>query len=119
VDPVVLALELHDLLAAGVAAGDAHGVHRRLGARYREAGPLDPAGDLAEELGRADLVFAGEAEAHPPAHPLVDVIVDPIVGVPEDHRAIAHAEIDELVAIDVPDSPAFAAIDVDRVLSPR
>ena len=46
VDAVVLALELHDLLAAGVGPGDAHRVHRRLGARHGHARLVDPAGEL-------------------------------------------------------------------------
>ena len=36
---VVAALELEDLLAAGVATRDADGVHRRLGARSSRSGP--------------------------------------------------------------------------------
>ena len=89
VDAVVLALELHDLLAAGVRPGDAHRVHRRLGARHRHARLLDPAGQLADELHRPDLVLGREAEADAAAHPLVDVVVDPRVAVAEDHRAVA------------------------------
>ena len=118
VDAVVLALELHDLVAAGVAAGDAHRVHRGLGAGHRQARLLDPAGDLADELGGPDLVLAREAEAHAPAHPLVDMVVDPVVTVAQDHRAVAHPQVDELVAVDVPDPAALATVDVDRVLAP-
>ena len=47
VDAVVLALELHDLLAAGVRPGDAHRVHRRLGAGHGHPRLVDPAGELA------------------------------------------------------------------------
>ena len=119
VDAVVLALELHDLLAAGVGAGDAHRVHRRLGARHGQARHVDPAGQLADELDRPDLVLARQAEADAAAHPLVDVVVDPRVAVPEDDRPIAHPQVDVLVAVVVPDQPALAAIDVDRVLAPR
>ena len=54
----------------------------------------------------------------PQAHPLVDVVVDAIVAVPEDHRAVAHAQVDVLVAVHVPDLAALAAVDVDRVLAP-
>ena len=77
VDAVVLALELHDLLAAGVGPGDAHRVHRRLGAGHRHARLVDPAGQLADELHRPDLVLGRQAEADALAHPLVDVVVDP------------------------------------------
>ena len=79
---------------------------------------LDPAGQLADELHRPDLVLAREAEADAAAHPLVDVVVDPRVAVAEDHRAVAHAQVDVLVAVDVPDQAALAAVDVDRVLAP-
>ena len=81
VDAVVLALELHDLGAAGVAAGDAHRVHRRLGAGHGHPGLADPAGHLLDELHRLDLVLRGEGEADAAAHPLVDVVVDPRVAV--------------------------------------
>ena len=118
VDAVVLALELHDLRAAGEAARDPHRVHRALGPRDGHPDLLDPAGQLLDELSGQDLVLAGEAEADAPPHPLVDVIVDPLVGVAEDDRAVAHPEVDELVAVEVPDVPALAPIDVDRVLAP-
>ena len=118
VDAVVLALELHDLVAARVGAGDAHRVHRRLGAGHGHPGLVDPAGQLLDELDRADLVLARQREADALAHPLVDVVVDPLVVVAEDDRAVAQAQVDELVAVEVPDRPALAAIDVDRVVAP-
>src|SRR4029079_920788 len=49
---------------------------------------------------------------------LVDVVVDPRVVVPQDHRAVAEAEIDVLVAIGIPDEAALATIDVDRAVTP-
>ena len=54
----------------------------------------------------------------PLAHALVDVVVDPLVAVAEDHRAVAHPQVDELVAVDVPDLAALAAIDIDRAFAP-
>ena len=119
VDPVVLTLELHDLVAPGVRPRHAHRVHRRLGAGHRHARLVDPAGQLAQELDRADLVLGRERERHALAHALVDVVVDARVAVAEDHRAIAHAQVDVLVAVDVPDETALAAVDVDGVLAPR
>ena len=71
-----------------------------------------------DELDRPDLVLARQREADALAHPLVDVVVDPLVAVAEDHRPVAHPQVDVLVAVDVPDPPALAAIDVDRVLAP-
>ena len=118
VDAVVLALELHDLVAARVGPRDAHGVHRRLGAGDGHAGHVDPAGQLAEELHRPDLVLGGQREADAAAHPLVDVVVDAVVAVTEDDRPVAHPQVDVLVAVQVPDAAALAAVDVDRVLAP-
>ncbi len=118
VDAVVLALELHDLAAAGVGPGDAHRVHRRLGPRDRHPGLADPARHRLDELHGLDLVLGGQREAHAAAHPEVDVVVDPVVGVAEDDRAVAHPEVDVLVAVDVPDATALAAFDVDRVVAP-
>ncbi len=118
VDAVVLALELHDLVATGEGPRDAHRVHRRLGARDRHPDLVDPAGQLLDELHGLDLVLRGEREADALAHPLVDVIVDPLVVVAEDDRAVAHPQVDVLVAVDVPDATALAAVDVDGVLAP-
>ena len=118
VDAVVLALELHDLVATRERARDAHRVHRRLGAGHGHPGLRDPRVELLDELHRPDLVLAREREADPQAHPLVDVVVDALVAVAQDHRAVAHAQVDELVAVDVPDAAALAAVDVDRVLAP-
>ena len=118
VDAVVLALELHDLVAAGVGPRDAHRVHRRLGAGHGHPGLVDPAGQLLDQLHRPDLVLRGEREADALAHPLVDVVVDPLVAVTEDDRAVAHPQVDVLVAVHVPDHAALATVDVDRVLAP-
>ena len=119
VDAVVLALELHDALAPGERAGEAHGMHRRLRAGHGHARHVDPAGELAHELDRADLVLTREAEAHALAHALVDVVVDARVAVSQDDRPIAHPKVDELVAVGIPDDATLAAIDVDRALAPR
>ena len=118
VDAVVLALELDDLLAAGVGPGDPHQVHRGFGARDGHPGHLDPAGDLADQLTGPDLILAGQREADAQAHPLVDVVVDARVGVAEHDRPVAEAQVDVLVAVHVPDPAALAPIDVDRVLAP-
>src|SRR6185295_17135251 len=118
VDAVVLALELHDLGAAGIGASDAHRVHRRLGAGHGHPRLADPAGHLLDQLHRLDLVLRGKGEADAPAHPLVDVVVDARVAVTEDHRAVAQAQVDVLVAVHVPDPAALAAVDVHGVVAP-
>ena len=119
VDAVVLAFELHDLVAAGVGTGDAHRVHGGLGAGHGHADLVHPAGQLLDQLHGADLVLAGQREADAAAHPLVDVVVDALVAVAEDDRAVAHPQVHEPVAVEVPDLATLAAIDVDRVLAPR
>ena len=118
VDAVVLALELDDKVPARVAPGHADGVHRGLGARHRQAHQVAER-HLAHELGRDDLVLRGQAEAHAAAHALVDMVVHARVGMAQDDRAVAHPQVDVLVPVDVPDDPASAPVDVDRVLAPR
>ena len=117
VHAVVLAFELHDLVAPGEGARHADGVHGRVGAGGGHAGHVAER-ELADQLGRGDLVLAGEAEADAAAHALVDVVVHAGVAVAEDHRAVAHAQVHELVAVQVPDQPALATVDVDGVLVP-
>ena len=70
------------------------------------------------QLARADLVLAGQAEADAQPHPLVDGVVDARVAVAQDGRPVAHAEVDVLVVVDVPDPAALAARDVDGVGAP-
>ena len=118
-DAVVLALELHDLVAARVGAGDTHRVHRGFGAGHGHPDLVDPAGQLLDQLHRADLVLARQREADAAAHPLVHVVVDALVAVAEDDRPVAHPQIDEPIAVEVPDLAALAPIHVDRVLAPR
>ena len=60
----------------------------------------------------------GEAEAHAPAHPLRDVVIHARVPVAQQGGAVAHAQVDVLVPVQVPDPGALAPIDVDRLLSP-
>ena len=118
VHAVVLALELHDLVAAGVGPGDPHRVHRGVGAGRRHACHLDPAGQLAQELHGPDLVLRGQGEADAATHALADVVVDAVVGMPEEDGPIAHPQVDVLVAVEIPDAAALAAIDVDRAVAP-
>src|ERR1019366_3934595 len=117
-DPVVLAFELDDLRPAGVAPGDPHQVHRGLGARHGHPGHLDPASDLGDQLAGPDLVLARQREADATAHPLIDVVVDPRVGVTQDHRPVAHPEVDELVVVKIPNPATLAPINVDGILAP-
>src|SRR4029077_274179 len=97
---------------------DAHRVHRGLCTGDRHPDLVDPARQFLDELHGRDLVLRGQREADTLAHPLVDVVVDAVVAVAEDDRPVAHAQVDVLVAIDVPHAAALAPIDVDRVVAP-
>ena len=83
---VVAPGELHDLVAAGVATGEAHGGHRRLGARADQPHLVDGGDEAADRLGHLDLALGGRSIGRPggggPAH-RVD---QGRVGVAEDRR---------------------------------
>ncbi len=117
VDAVVLPLELHDPVAAGEAACDPDGVHRRFRARHGHACHVAER-HLADELRDRDLVLAGEAEADPTTHPVIDMLVDAGIPVTQDRGTVAHAQVDELGTVEVPDQAALATVDVDGVLAP-
>ncbi len=114
VHAVVLALELDDAVTPRERPRHAHGMHRGLGARDGQAGHLAE-GHLGDQLAGLDLVLARQAEADASREPLDDVRIDALIRVPEDGRAVAHAQVDELVAVQVPDAGALATVDVDRV----
>ncbi len=65
---VVPALELHDLVASGEAAGDPDGVHRDLGPRVAEADEVHPEA-AADLLGGDRGLLRGEGEDRAPARP--------------------------------------------------
>ncbi len=112
---VVAADELDDLLAAGEPAGDAHGAHRRLGARVDHAHELDRRHGLADQARQLDLELGGRAVARAAVHLLLETADD--LGVPpaQDHRAPGRDEVDELVAVGVPDVGAVGARDEQGV----
>ncbi len=111
---VVRAEHLDDGLAAGEGAGDADGVHGRLGARVDEA-PLRELEGAGEVLGHDDGVLGRQAELGAEWGALLDGLDDERVGVPLDHAAVAVVEVDDLLALDAPDVRALAVSEVDRV----
>ena len=60
---VVATLELHNLVASRIAAGNTNGAHRRLGSRGHEAHTLDRRHELADSLGDGDFRLCGGAVA--------------------------------------------------------
>ena len=112
---VVAADELDDLLAAGEAAGDAHGAHRRLGARVDHAHELDGRHGLADEARQLDLELRGRAVARAAVDLLLQPADDLGVSPAEDHGSPRRDEVDELVAVGVPDVGALGARDEQRV----
>ena len=110
---VVGAEDLHHGVAAGVGARDADRVHRRLGAGVRVA-PARHAGSGARAPRRPRRVLGRRGEVRARAVALVDRAADRRVRVALDHRAEAVVEVEHLVAVDVPDARAVAALEVDR-----
>ena len=110
---VVGAEDLQHVVAAGERAGDADRVHRRLRAGVRVAPLRQPpaAGELVADDDRV-LGRRREVRAQPVA--LADRLADRRMRVALDHRAEAVVEVPHLVAVDVPDLRAGAALEVDR-----
>ena len=102
---VVAALELDDLLAAGVAARDADGVHRRLGARVAEAHEIG-AEALLDLLGQRDAVLDRERVAGAVRDAVLERLGQDRVRVAGGEDAEGHVEVDVLVAVRIADARA-------------
>ena len=111
--PVVGAEHLEDRVPPFQAAGDPNRVHRRLGARVREA-PLGQAEAARQLFGHHDPVLGRGGEVRAQPRPLGDRLDDCGMGVTHDHRAEAVVEVPELPSVDVPDPRPFAALEIDR-----
>ena len=106
---VVSAFELEDLVAAGEGAGEPHGVHIRLTAGGNVADLLGAGHVLDDLLGQRNPGAVVGEEGQPAPHLLGDGVGDFLVAVPEDHRARADQQVDELVAVLVPDAASLPA----------
>ena len=104
--PVVRAEDLHDRVAPLEAARDPDRVHRRLGARVREA-PLGQPEAPRQLLRDDDPVLGRRREVRPQPGALGDRLDDRRMRVAHDHRAEAVVEVPELAAVDVPDARAL------------
>ena len=110
---VVGALDLHDHVAAGEAAREVDGVHRRLGAGVGEA-PVGEAPAAAQLLRHHDRALGRRGEVRALVHLRLDRGGDRRVRVADAHHAEAVVEVEVLVAVDVPHLRADAALDVGR-----
>ena len=99
---VVVAGELHDRVAAGGAAGQAHGRHGGLGARRHQAHLLDRRHPLADRLGQQHLALGRRAVGRAVDGRPLDGLDDGRVGVAGDDRAVGLHEVDVARALDVP-----------------
>ncbi len=109
---VVGALDLDQDVAPRVAAGEVDGVHRGLRARVREAPEREPPAP-PELLRHDDRALRGRGEVRARVHARLHGGRHHRVGVADAHDAEAVVEVDVLVAVDVPDAGAEAAVDVD------
>ena len=109
---VVGALDLQQQVAARGAAGEVDAVERRLGAGVGEA-PVREAEAVAQRLGDDDRALGGGGEVRALVHARLHGGGDGRVGVADAHDAEAVVEVDVLVAVDVPDLRADAALEVD------
>jgi hypothetical protein len=83
---VVAALELQDAVASAEGAGEAHGVHVRLGAGGHEAHLLRAGHRLHDGLGERDAVLVGGEEGEAAAELLAHRVQHLRVPVPQEHR---------------------------------
>ena len=108
---VVAALELDDLVAARVAAGEADGGHAGLGAGAHEADLVHGRHELADLFGDERLALRDGAEGEALRDGFVNGGDDFVVVVAEDHRAPGEDVVDELLARGVPYVGALGAVD--------
>ncbi len=123
---VVAALELDDLLAAGVAPRDANGVHGGLGAGVAEADEVG-AESGPDLLGQRDPVLDRERVAGAVGDPVLERLGQEWMRVSGGQDAEGHVEVDVLVAVGVPDAAAarighegrIRVIDLERAGHPE
>ncbi len=117
VPAVVVPLELDEAGPAGVAAGQADGGHRRLGAGVGEAHLLGARHRSLDQLGDLDLDLGGRGEQGALRRRFANRLHDARVRVSQRQRPIRHHPVDVLVAIDVVDAGARAALDEQRIVA--
>ena len=106
---VVAAGELHDLGAAGEAAGQPDRGHRRLGAAGHQPQLLDRRDPVDDLLGERDLALGRRTERRALRHRGVHGLDDRRVGVAEHQRPPRADQVDVLAAVGVDDVRAVPA----------
>jgi hypothetical protein len=114
---VVGALHLHDLVPPRGGAGDAEGIHRRLGPGVDDANLLQSE-PLADRFGERDRGGCRHREVDRLASRLLESFDDLRMGVADDVDAEAAVEVLVLDTVDVPDARTLAALEVDRIRVP-
>ena len=105
---VVAAVELHDPVPAGDAAGQAHRAHGRLGARRDQAHLLAPGHPVADRLGQQHLARRRRAEGGAQRRGRARRRGHHRVGVAEQDGAVGLDEVDVAGALDVDDVGTLA-----------
>ena len=113
--PVVAAGELHDLRAAGHAAGEAHGGHRRLRPRRDEAHLLDGRDGGRDRLRELELAGGRRAVRRAVGGGALHRLDDLGMRVPEDRRAPRLHVVEVLAPVGVDEVGAVRACDEERV----
>ena len=116
---VVVPVELDQLAAARVGAGDADGTHRRLGAGVHEAQHLDRRHGARDEFGELQFAFRRGAETGATRRCALDRLDHCGMRVAQHERPPRADEVEVFVAVYVPDASATAAVDEGRGPSDR
>ena|SRR5438128_1137770 len=126
---VISTLELEDEVATGRRTGDPQGAHRRLGPAVDEPDPFYRGHPPADQLGQANLAWAGYAERTAGFRRAPDRIDDGRIRVAENKRSECSHIVDVSAAGFVPDERALAphqdwrlaadcAVSADRTVDP-
>ncbi len=111
---VIATFDLDDLVAAGDTAGDANGVHRRLGAAVGEP-PHRQLVASGKHLGDVGVQLARRHEERAVVELALDRAAHDRVAVAGEQRAEAHVEVDVAIAVDVFHPRRLGATDHDRM----
>ena len=110
---VIAALEGDVMVPSGGAARQAERRHDRLGAGVGEAHQLGRRHHLGDHLGDHDLALGAEREDGADILALAGGGIDLGMAVAEDRRAVAQAVVDVAIVVEVPETSAPTALDID------
>jgi len=112
---VEVAFELQELLAAGVSAGEADAVQRRLGAGAGEADALITGNRFAKQLGEIRLQFILVGAGRAACEDLLGRLAHARIAVAQQRRPVATAEVDVLPPVEVPHAATLGAVEEHRM----